>query len=375
MRDNKLTSRAGFSLPSVALGLIISMISISYLANHMEENRRRSEARIAAGQLIEVSDAAQSYIEANASAIMAAATPTVAFGATGADIQTAGFLDASWLDTNIWRQEYRLYVIEPTAGTLQGLLVTSGGKSVTGDPEFGSFTVPYAASLATSRAGFVPDTNIPGNVATRIQGTGGGWEFNAGVITNYTNPGPGHLAALINFGSGSSAQDFLYRVSVPGQPQLNQMQTDLDLGGNSIEDIANLQLANASVGSMSCGTNDNGRIYSNHSEGLFVCRDGSLELIPDSGNSMIVANITVASHNQLVPKASCPSGVGFAEQVFVAPQFVSEDGNAPPMSSIQTWPVDVGANWRINIRVSTENGESYPNSSWARVNVIQICSN
>ncbi|AIA55725.1 hypothetical protein Acaty_c1866 [Acidithiobacillus caldus ATCC 51756] len=65
-----------------------------------------------------------------------------------------------------------------------------------------------------------------------------GWK----VPTSGFNAQPGHLAALIEYSNGQIQNDYLYRVSVPGQPQLNQMQTNLDMGNNNINNAQNVNV-------------------------------------------------------------------------------------------------------------------------------------
>ncbi|MDD3761453.1 MAG: shufflon system plasmid conjugative transfer pilus tip adhesin PilV, partial [Acidithiobacillus sp.] len=47
---------------------------------------------------------------------------------------------------------------------------------------------------------------------------------------------------LIEYTNGQVQNDYLYRVAVPGQPQLNQMQTNLDMGNNNINNAQNVNV-------------------------------------------------------------------------------------------------------------------------------------
>ncbi len=365
--------KAGMALVEFALMLILLAGTLNFTIDFLKEAAERRQARVAAGQLEFFTSAAEEYIQNNYAVLQATATATTAAVVNGATIQTAGHLPASWTTSNVWGQNYLLYVVEPSAGDLLGLVVTTGGRDATGDPEFGSVTVPYAAFNAGSRAGHVPVGTITGEVSTTLRGTGD-WTYDTTPITNYTDPGAGHLAAQIAFFDGALAEDFLYRVGVPGRPELNQMQTNMDMNGNSITTVGSLQLQSQPVASMACGLADSGNVYFNDAEGLFICRNGSLESYNDSGNAALFKNAHVATHGELVPKVTCPTGTGTNPEVFVAPSIVSEDDSSPAMSSVQSWAVDAGADWLIQLRVLTSNGWTNPTSDYGRVMVFQTCN-
>lgn len=55
------------------------------------------------------------------------------------------------------------------------------------------------------------------------------------ALSNFGSaPGAGHLATALFFQDGAIANEYLYRNAVPGHPELNRMNTTLDMGGNNI---------------------------------------------------------------------------------------------------------------------------------------------
>ncbi|MEJ5220018.1 shufflon system plasmid conjugative transfer pilus tip adhesin PilV [Cognatishimia sp. D5M38] len=56
----------------------------------------------------------------------------------------------------------------------------------------------------------------------------------------YTDLDVGDIVAVEYLSAGLNVDPYLHRVSVPGRTELNQMEVDLDLGGNSISDIGTL---------------------------------------------------------------------------------------------------------------------------------------
>lgn len=339
-----------------------------------KDSSNADTARLAGSQFLKVLDGAKNYVADNSAALEAIATDISAAIVTGDDIKNAGYLSTNWKNRNVWGQTYRLYVVEPSAGVLESYLVTVGGDGIKENRELAKM-IPLAAKVAGSEAGYVPESDkIPNQSKDILLGTGD-WEFDVRAINNFESPGAGHLAGHF-MGSSSSAadaSDFLHRRAVPGSPELNEMQTDLGLGDHSINEASDVQISSTAVGNMNCGTaNDELRVYAN-AEGLYICRDGSLRFIPDSGNSAILKRKHVAVHGELIPKVTCPSGTIDAEQVHISPMFVSEDGNTTAMGGFQGSVIDMGTDWMLNIRVSTQDGESNPDAQWAAYNVTQIC--
>ncbi|MEN1396454.1 shufflon system plasmid conjugative transfer pilus tip adhesin PilV, partial [Pseudomonas aeruginosa] len=61
---------------------------------------------------------------------------------------------------------------------------------------------------------------------------GAAWQV---ALSNFgSDPGAGHLATALFFQDGAIANEYLYRNSVPGHPELNRMNTALNMGGNNI---------------------------------------------------------------------------------------------------------------------------------------------
>lgn len=368
--SERLDGRGGYVLPElVATLLIVALVSGLFL-RQQANLKAQSRARLAGHQLLEVIEAAGKYIQANAATLAATATADTAELITGNQIADEGFLPSGWSDQNAWGQSYLLYVIQPLAGQLTGYVVTTGGDDISSKPSL-EMLAPLAVEVAGANAGYVPPTgHVPGESEAVL--VGNGWDFDTTAITNYVSPGAGHLAGVANLGD-ATAQDYLYRVGVPGSPERNQMQTNLDMGDNSITTVGSLQLESRDVASMTCSASNPGTVYFNNDEGLFICRDGQLEAFNDSGNAALFKGATMAAHGDLVPKVQCPSGTGTSPRIFVSQSIVSEDGSSPPLNAIQPWAVDSGTDWLIQFRVLTDNGWTNPTSDYGRVVVFQMC--
>ena len=176
--------------------------------------------------------------------------------------------------------------------------------------------VPGAAALIGGAGGHIPSGVLPGQTENMLQGAGNGWVLNLGTV-GIASPGAGHLGAVSTYDSSALGQDFLYRVAVPGQPELNAMQTELDMTDHAIRNVSDLQFEPREITSESCSsTDEQGRIFLDSLQGLYLCRNNSLEIIGDSGNTALMKNATVAKNGDRITKPSCAPGTGLTPTIF-----------------------------------------------------------
>ena len=193
-----------------------------------------AKAATTAQQMQQVSQAAQAYIQANYSAVEANSTASSPATITVSMLQNTGYLPNAFSAANPFGQLWQVQVLQPTPGQLQALVLTQGGTQI------GQVQAPMIAAQAWAQGGFVPYNGQYGTLNDTVaHGAYSGWQVS---MTGYTNPGPGHLAALLAFNNGNLENNYLYRVAVPGQPQLNTMQTDLNMGNNNINNAQNVNV-------------------------------------------------------------------------------------------------------------------------------------
>lgn len=176
---------------------------------------------ITAGQFQQAMKGAKTWLDNNSGAV--AASQTVPW-ATLASSMPAGLSS-----TNNWGQSYQLS-INVTGGTANAMLETIGGTAI---PENRMRSI--AAVIGTA-GGYV--TKQAPTVAT---GTYGGWGGASVVLASYgTNPTTvGHLVGALFYQSAAAVNGtYLWRNAVAGQPQLNQMQTAIDMNSNNINNAA-----------------------------------------------------------------------------------------------------------------------------------------
>lgn len=195
----------------------------------------------AAQQQKKIYAAAAQYIEQNANTIQASATANSPVVITLPMLQAAvpGLVGMS--ATNPYGQTWQVQVLQPSPNNLQALVMSTGGDSL---PDK---TAALVAKYVSGPGGFIPrnDTGAYPSGAGAAYGNYGGWNV---PTAGYSGVSGGHPAALLTFVSGQVSNNFLYRNSVPGQPQYNQMNTALNMTGNDINTVGTLsaQLVGAS---------------------------------------------------------------------------------------------------------------------------------
>ena len=214
----------GFSLLEITLAIGISGILMGSIWQLMGITAQQREAASVASQAYAVAQAGQSYLNANATTLLA--LPGLAgindvvrlkvtaadTGANATNVQDSGYLPASFVNFNSYGQSYAFYAQRQEGGAagpdaadqLIGLVITTGGSMI-GD-QLGA----RAASSIGAAGGFMyQDSNpTPPTAATTAKGTAGGWTLNlsgAGWTSSVgATANAGHLAVLTTLMAGSS---------------------------------------------------------------------------------------------------------------------------------------------------------------------------
>ncbi len=222
----------------IVFAIAAAALTIPVMVSWMRQSDQTMLGTVAARQLYAVTQAAKGYITAYAGTIEATATSTTPATITVPMLVSTGFLPQGFGAVNPYQQGWVVEVLQPSPGDLQALALSTGGQPIP----------PRDAPRIGAEAGSAGGTVTSAGTA---QGSYDGWTVS---LTNYPNPGVGHLAALIDYSNGQLQNDYLYRTAVPGQPQLNTMQTSLGMGGNDINNANNVQANSAQL----AGGNPNG---------------------------------------------------------------------------------------------------------------------
>lgn len=388
---------AGFTLVEVLGAILVAGLMLTLLTGVVQRGSVWMEQASAASHLRMVAEAFEGYASLHETELLAEAGQASGPSVTLEDLAREGFLPQGFAPTNLWNQDYVLHVrkielsfqAEGTEGDngsddgdddaqtisrLALVVLTSGGRGSVYDADNATFLnvhVPGAAARAGVHAGYIPGHDRDGATASDLVSGQGSYVLPLADL-GIASPEPGHLGAylVLNAREDSSSDNFLHRVAVPGRPELNQMETVLDMTGNGIVNTGFIRLDehNLVAGSSplagegtACSGEDLGKLFLDKNFGLYLCRlvrgeDGSevaqLALLADSANAVSVQGMTLAADNELIERPLCASGTGAEAQIFVAPAMASSGPSSPAMAALRAWAsVENETHWRVHIRV------------------------
>ena len=337
--------------------------------------------RAVADHLSRVVTAAQVYSRVNYDSLLTTTTASAGPAITVEDLRDANLVPQGFGDHNAWGQSYAITFRQPVAGELQSLVLTTGGRGHSAsDPAFANAVVPSTAALAGGFAGYIPTGTVPGQSTGTLRGSFGGFVMDLSAL-GINNPGPGHLGAIINLTAQDMAQDFLYRVKVPGHPELNAMTTELDMTDHAITGVKELQFEQHDLTDRAgfCATPaDEGRVFLDRATGLYLCRNGQVEAVADSGNSTLFSQSLLAVDGGTIKKPVCPQGTNTHPEIFVAPSIMAAGAKSPPMVAMQAWASSLNdEEWQVHLRLLTSNTTLdwiHPGPDYGRIMVFTTCA-
>ncbi|WP_176414727.1 shufflon system plasmid conjugative transfer pilus tip adhesin PilV [Photorhabdus luminescens] len=229
----------GYMMLGTAAGLMILLILAALGTRIYNDYLTEKSWQVMAAQSSRFSAASKAYIGRYYDRLRNSATTTQPVMITPDMLRKTGLLPSGFKDTNSSGQHYQTAVVRNTQdpALLQAIVVTQEGSPL-----------PYKAlrlismDISTGLGGYIRD----GKTAT-------------GAMSSWTvplkdfgiNSGEGHLAVLLSADELSTAReesDRLYRFAVPGRPELNKMHTDINMGGNNLNNTATV---NAQAGHFS----------------------------------------------------------------------------------------------------------------------------
>jgi len=373
--------RPGFIVfPEMVITLIILALLTPVLIYYWRRAQEELRINAVATHFRTILKASEKYINLNHGTLLAASSTSNGPVISLADLRAANCLPDYVGDTNAWQQTYHITARRTTEGDLAGIVMTVGGRGHSeADASFGNLVVPEAAAKA--QVGFVPTGLLaPGTV---LRGPYAGWEVDLPSLGLANLAVAGHLGMVTTLDSAALQQDFLYRVAVPGHPELNAMQTELDMTDHAIRGVEEIQYVSHLFESMTdfCTTpEDEGRTFLDHEKGLYLCRDGTTRVIGDTGNSLLLQGATLAANGDVIEKPICPVGSATHPEIFVAPSVgagtTAPDIKALPMHSLQAWAVEHSdTEWQVFLRILNSDEEwIYPPSDYGRMIVLTSCA-
>lgn len=276
---NKFKSKsgqAGFGALEVLIALMVATLAAASVPAIYARYIEYQTATVAAGQMSVVKDAAAQYIKDSYNQVAANATPTVPAIITTSMLRGTGYLPAGFADLNPYGQSYRVLVLQPIANKLQTLIITESGEVIK------ELSLRAIAKQIGAEGGYVSAAD-----PTVAVGSFEGW--NTPLASYGVAPGAGHLATALFFQDGALVNDYLYRHSVPGKPELQRMYAPIDMNGNNVDNAGTvtagavtstgriavgeyLQLNQVAVEGVNCPSNG---LQARNASGLALsCKDG-----------------------------------------------------------------------------------------------------
>ncbi|WP_425648236.1 shufflon system plasmid conjugative transfer pilus tip adhesin PilV [Acidithiobacillus ferruginosus] len=312
-----------------------------------------AKAATTAQQMQQVSQAAQAYIQANYSAVEANSTASSPATITVSMLQNTGYLPNAFSAANPFGQLWQVQVLQPTPGQLQALVLTQGGTQI------GQVQAPMIAAQAGAQGGFVPYNGQYGTLNDTVaHGAYSGWQVS---MSGYSNPGPGHLAALLAFNNGNLENNYLYRVAVPGQPQLNTMQTNLNMGANSVN---NANEVNAQSETLAAG-DPNGQYGALQIGSNYYYGDGSNAAVRTPGG-FYVQNQNGSGPASIAEVNNVQAAGNITTPALVQGGYINSTGDVNAQNALTVGPASgYGGNWVAN----NAGDSSQAGNFWASGNI------
>ena len=209
-------------LLAALFAILIGISSIPTFISYQSQSNENVKSAATAKQAGVMIAAYWTYLQQNATTLQSSTNPTTPVVVSVAQLQAAKALDASFAATTPYRQTWQMQVLQPSAGNLQALVVTTGGTAL---PDRLANKIAALISGSTGKnGGFIPKNDSGVYPAGNAYGAFSQWKVST---ANYTGVTGGQLAALLTFNSSQLGDNRLYRNQVPGQPQLNTMTTPL----------------------------------------------------------------------------------------------------------------------------------------------------
>ena len=215
--------RRGLSLFGALLALALLGMIVLAGSTFFETLAAERRARIAVKQLTVLADAAASHVHGRFPELLAAARGGPQ-EITLAGLKSAGSLPADFPAVNALGRGYRVLILSSGADSIDVLAAEEVGA---GD------TVPPPAALLEAAGGARLGLVAP-DAPSRLAGPTIDHDVSAFQAAFGGAPAVGALAALSRFDHQAVYGGRLQRLAVPGFPDANRMETDLDLGGNAI---------------------------------------------------------------------------------------------------------------------------------------------
>lgn len=226
--------RKGLTLFGSLMALVVFATLLLGVAQWMQDRIEEERQERAAGQIAILAAAARTYVLDRFPTLLAGAAD---HQVTLAQLRAADVLSASFRDHDTMGRRYRVLLHRPSTGVLD-LLVTQ--VVATGDLRW-PWRAAAAAPVREMRIGTI-DPGATGRLTgPTIDVSVASFQAAWGV------PGARAMATWLRLDRETVYGDQLYRLAAAGFPEINRMETDLDMAGNDIVDAGAVTAASFEV--------------------------------------------------------------------------------------------------------------------------------
>lgn len=232
--------RAAMTLLETTIVMIIAVASLAAGAGYYADYLNNMANAVAAKQLKDVSMAFSKYLQDNYATVLST-VPAVNGGSAkvAVGLLMPDYLSSKFALTNPYGQSYILAVRLPdaTKTNMEAIVYTTGGQQI---------DAKNALSIA-QYVGAGGGFTLKGGDPNTVQSTFNGYTLS---LTDYNaNLGTGGYLVSVLFmnETGKIVQDYLYRNTIPGRPELNRMTTALDMGANNLTNAGNITSPTGSI--------------------------------------------------------------------------------------------------------------------------------
>lgn len=213
---------------------VITFAIVTILVPLMTWAAEEYRMNVAAGQANTVQKAVNRFIADQQSTIAAGSSATAGYTLTVPMLISAGYLPAGYSPVNAYTAAYRTLIFQPAAGKFHTMTFLTGGSTL---------SMSEARKLAThigAAGGYIENSIAKGAL--------GSWQENLSAFGGF-NSGDAHVVIAGFYSNGALVNDYLYRHSVAGHPELNTMGTALNMGSNDVTNARTVsgQTLNASA--------------------------------------------------------------------------------------------------------------------------------
>ncbi|CAI1006907.1 shufflon system plasmid conjugative transfer pilus tip adhesin PilV [Serratia quinivorans] len=212
-------AQRGFTLLETSIVLIVLLALLTLGAGYWHRQQQRDQALQAGQGVLRVSEAFKQYVQDRYQEVDA-----LARSSGTAEITLATLTKENYLPAGTPEQDYRLRV-NPLDTPPRLRLVTVSRNAL----PLAENLLPLAAAVVGPEGGYLsalqPD---------QVTGVHHGWQLPRSELAGLADNGQLVRIAELAAQDVLSAETFLHRDAQPGQPELNQMNTDLDMQFNQL---------------------------------------------------------------------------------------------------------------------------------------------